>query len=173
MTPVHDLARAVYDRTPVDGREARSRHRYLVALGRLPEPLDREADATHVTGSAVVLGAQGVLLHHHKRLGLWLQPGGHLEPGEQPWEAARREAEEETGLVFEPWAARPGLLHVDVHAGGRGHTHLDARYALTVAGDDQPRPPAGESQLVRWFGWDEAIAVADPGLAGLLRSLAP
>lgn len=172
MTDLRELvAREVAARHPVDGREARSRHRMLVALGRLPRPFDREADPTHVTGSAVVLGPDGVLLHRHKRLGLWLQPGGHLEPGETPWEAARREAGEETGLAFEPWAAAPRLAHVDVHPGGRGHTHLDLRYVLHVDGDPAPRPPAGESQDVRWFTWREAIAAADPGLSGFLRSL--
>ena len=157
-------------RVPLDGREARSRHRMLVALARLARPFDRDADPTHVTGSAVVVGPDGVLLHRHKRLGMWLQPGGHIEPGETPWDAARREAEEETGLSFAPWPAAPPLAHLDVHAGGRGHTHLDLRYVLHVAGDPAPRPPAGESQEVRWFGWSEAIAAADPGLRAFLQA---
>ena len=46
----------------------------------------------------LIIGPRGVVLHRHKRLGLWLQPGGHLEPGETPWEAAARESIEETGL---------------------------------------------------------------------------
>lgn len=167
-----DLTAEVAARVPVDGREARSRHRFLVALGRLPRPLDQGADRTHVTASAVVIGRRGVLLHRHKRLGLWLQPGGHIEPGESPWAAARREATEETGLSFWPWAAaRPALAHLDVHDGGRGHVHLDLRYLLRAGGDDRPRPPEGESQDVRWFGWDDAIDVADPGLSGFLRWL--
>ncbi|HMC41280.1 MAG TPA: NUDIX domain-containing protein, partial [Acidimicrobiales bacterium] len=168
-----EVGRSVAARRPVDGREARSRHRFLVALGRLPAPFDRDADPTHVTGSAVVLGPDGILLHRHKRLGLWLQPGGHLEAGETPWAAARREAEEETGLTFRAWPGpRPELAHVDVHAGGGGHTHLDLRYLLEVEGDPVPRPPAGESQDVRWFAWAEAVEVADPGLSGFLRHLA-
>jgi 8-oxo-dGTP pyrophosphatase MutT (NUDIX family) len=172
-----DLVRqAVWRRRPVDGREARSRHRFLNALGRLPRPFDQAADVTHVTGSAVILGPRGVILHRHKRLGLWLQPGGHLEPGETPWAAAGREAAEETGLEVD-WLDRgpdgvPPLAHLDVHAGGRGHTHLDLRYLL-AAGEQEPDPPAGESQDVRWFGWDEAVATADPGLAGFLRALGP
>lgn len=168
------VIRTVAARRPVDGRESRSRHRILVALGRLERPFDTDSDSTHVTGSAVVLGSAGVLLHLHKRLGIWVQPGGHLDPGETPWEAARREAGEETGLGFEPWpGGGPPLAHVDVHSGGRGHTHLDLRYVLHVAGDPTPRPPAGESQEVRWLAWPDALAAADPGLAGYLRSVTP
>jgi 8-oxo-dGTP pyrophosphatase MutT (NUDIX family) len=165
---------AVARRQPVDAREARSRHRMLVALGRLERPFDQDADRTHVTGSAVVVGGRGVVLHRHRRLGLWLQPGGHLEPGETPWAAAHREAGEETGLAFVPWPEGiPELAHVDVHDGGRGHVHLDLRYVLSVVGDDTPRPGADESQDVRWFDWDEAIAMADPGLVGFLRAQQP
>jgi 8-oxo-dGTP pyrophosphatase MutT (NUDIX family) len=173
---------AVWTRRPVDGREARSRHQILVALDRLPRPFDRGADPTHVTGSSLIVGRRGVILHRHKRLGLWLQPGGHLEAGETPWDAARRESSEETGLQLDwPGAGLPGggkspvppLAHVDVHAGGRGHTHLDLRYLLAVRGDDEPAPPEGESQDVRWFRWDEAVAVADPGLSSFLRATAP
>jgi 8-oxo-dGTP pyrophosphatase MutT (NUDIX family) len=147
-------------------------------LGRLEQPFDRQADLTHVTGSALITGPQGVVLHLHKRLGLWLQPGGHLEAGETPWGAARREATEETGLFLQfgdglGGDPTPALLHVDVHDGGRGHIHLDLRYHLTVIGDDRPCPPAGESQAVRWYRWDEAIAIADPGLGGLLRATQP
>jgi 8-oxo-dGTP pyrophosphatase MutT (NUDIX family) len=164
-------------RRPVDGREERSRERTLVAFGRLPHPFDQQANPTHVTGSAIVLGPKGVLLHRHKRLGLWLQPGGHLEPGESPWDAALREGQEETGLDL-CWLESakqgqpPPLAHVDVHDGGRGHTHLDLRYWLKVAGVDDPHPPTGESQDVRWFSWPQAIDVADPGLGGLLRHAA-
>lgn len=162
---------AVWRRRPVDGREARGRHRILVALERLSCPFDRDADPTHVTGSALVVGPRGILLHRHKRLGMWLQPGGHLDRDETPWDAARREGEEETGLRLAwPAPGPPALAHLDVHAGAQGHTHLDLRYLLVVRGLDQPAPPLGESQDVRWFGWRQAAAVADAGLAGFLRS---
>ena len=105
----------------------------------------------------------------HKRLHRWLQPGGHLEPGESPWDAARREAEEETGLAVAHPPGGPRLLHVDVHDAANGHTHLDLRYLL-VAPDEDPVPPPGESPEARWFGWEEAMAVADEALIGALRA---
>jgi 8-oxo-dGTP pyrophosphatase MutT (NUDIX family) len=160
-------------RVPVDDREARSVRQFIQELSVLPHPFDREAGLTHVTASAIVIGPRGVLLHRHRRLGLWLQPGGHLEPGEEPWEAAKREAAEETGL-FTLMAKSDGLVHVDVHQGGADHLHLDVRFLLeALEADGEPSPGPGESQEVRWFGWDEALDVADPGLAGLLWHLRP
>lgn len=163
---------AVLAREPVDAREAEAIPEFLGLLGRLPSPFDEHADPVHVTASAIVVGARGVLLHRHKRLGLWLQMGGHIEPGETPWDAAVREATEETGLAVRHAHVTPALVHVDIHPGPRGHTHLDLRYLL-VADDQDPAPPEGESQDVAWFGWDDARAVADPGLAGALAALQP
>ena len=99
-------------------------------------------------------------------------PGGRLDPGETAEEAALREAWEETGLEVEFGPRGTELVHVDVHGGPRGHTHLDLRYLL-VAGDIDPNPPEGESQDVRWFGWEDAISVADDGLRGVLVALRP
>ena len=64
----------------------------------------------------------------------------------------------------------PELLHVDVHPGGRGHTHLDVRYLLD-GGDADPDPPEGESQEIGWYDWEAAVEQADPGLEGILRFL--
>lgn len=164
-------------RRPVDDRESASIRRFLEAFDRLEAPFDQDADPVHVTGSGVVIGSRGVVLLEHKRLGIWLQPGGHLDPGETPWDAALRETAEETGLdagFAGPLDGDgvPELVHVDVHAGGRGHTHLDLRY-LIDGGDGDPDPPEGESQRIGWFGWSEAIERADPGLSGLLLALHP
>lgn len=151
----------------MDERETASAERILAELDRLTRPFDRDADPTHLTASAIVVSGRGVLLHRHRLLGLWLQPGGHVDAGEDPAEAARREVLEETGLVASHPAAGAAIVHVDVHPGPHGHTHLDLRYLLHAPPDD-PAPPAGESQDVRWFDWVAALDLADPGLRGAL-----
>jgi ADP-ribose pyrophosphatase YjhB (NUDIX family) len=50
------------------------------------------------TVAVFVVHADRVLLHFHRKLGLWLPPGGHIEPHELPDDAALREVAEETGV---------------------------------------------------------------------------
>jgi len=169
------LRRDVIAKQPVDDRERQSLRAFVEAFDQLDEPFAQESNSIHVTGSALVVGPRGVVLLKHKRLGFWLQPGGHIDPGESPWAAALREAREETGLEVNfvgplDDEGVPELLHVDVHPGGRGHTHLDVRY-LFDGGDADPDPPEGESQEIGWYDWEAAVEQADPGLEGILRCL--
>ncbi|MGA1362239.1 MAG: NUDIX hydrolase [Ilumatobacteraceae bacterium] len=168
-TGIDDVLGALGIHSPVDDRERESIARFGELVHTLERPFDEEAGPVHVTASAIVVSDAGdkVALHLHKRLGMWLQPGGHIEPGEHPAQAALREAAEETGVPVRH--ARDGglFMHVDVHPGPKGHTHLDLRY-LVRAPEVAPAPAEGESTEVAWFGWDEAQALADPGLAGAL-----
>lgn len=167
-----DVRAQVTGRRPVDARERHSVQQFVQAFDALEQPFLEDAGPVHVTGSAIVVTTDRsrVLLHKHKRLGLWLQPGGHIDPGELPWQGALREAVEETGLPASLVGSE--LVHVDVHPGPRGHTHLDLRY-LVESPHVPPAPPEGESPDVQWLQWHRAIALTEPGLEGALRALQP
>ena len=162
-----DLRALVEGHEPASPREAAAKVRFLEELSRLSAPYDEHADPTHVTASGIVVGSRGTVLHLHKRLGIWMQPGGHIDAGETPAVAARREATEELGLAVDHPASGPLLIHLDVHDAALGHTHLDLRYLL-IAGDDDPHPPPDESPDARWCTWDEAMAMADAALVDAL-----
>jgi 8-oxo-dGTP pyrophosphatase MutT (NUDIX family) len=162
-----DLRALVEGHEPASPREVAARERFLAELDVLDSPCDEYAAPTHVTASGIVVGQRGTVLHRHKRLGIWMQPGGHIDPGETPAVAARREANEELGLGVEHPGAGPRLIHLDVHEAALGHTHLDLRYLL-LGEDADPEPPPGESPEARWCEWDEAAALADPALADAL-----
>ena len=163
---LRDAVTAFEAETP---REIESRARFMAELDRLADPLSRDADPVHVTGSAIVTGPRGTVLHWHKRIGGWMQPGGHVDAGETPWDAALRETREETGLPVRHPGGGPRLLHLDAHPAGP-HLDLDLRYLL-LSPDDDPEPGPGESQQVRWFTLAEAIDVADDALIDGLRRL--
>src|SRR5512133_3138870 len=84
-----------------DESEARSLEAMRAYAKSLAEPFSRKQPEAHFTGSAVVVDPEGerVCLVHHKKLGRWLQPGGHadVEDGGRMEVTALREAREETG----------------------------------------------------------------------------
>lgn len=54
----------------------------------------------HFTASAIILDdEERVLMHFHKKLQMWLYPGGHIEENEEPQEAMLREVSEEAGVT--------------------------------------------------------------------------
>ncbi len=56
-------------------------------------------EVKHFTATAMIRNEKGdFLLHRHQKLGIWLPPGGHIEPNEEPQDAVIREVLEETGL---------------------------------------------------------------------------
>ena len=176
VVDLRSLVRAdVLARDPVDQREEESVRRFVELFDALSDPFAEEADPVHVTASSFVVGERGMVLHKHRRLGIWLQPGGHIDPGETPWDASVRETVEETGLdvrlLDRPAdGGPPPPAHVDVHPGPRGHTHLDLRY-LVGGTEADPSPPEGESPDVAWFDFGTALQMAEPGLAGAIRML--
>jgi 8-oxo-dGTP pyrophosphatase MutT (NUDIX family) len=109
----------------------------------------------HFTVSGFVVEGDSTLLHWHTKLQIWLPPGGHIEPDEDPVQAVVREVLEETGITAEvvphtsehafsnlPQLASPlSIIVADVgaSAGEPAHQHIDMCYAL--------RPLAGVARI--------------------------
>ncbi|HYB12540.1 MAG TPA: NUDIX hydrolase [Myxococcota bacterium] len=121
--------------------------------------LERSCREGHVTGSAWILSPDHrcVLLTHHRKLGRWLQLGGHADGETDLFLVALREAREESGMLgFRPLPEErdPVPLDVDVHviparAGEAAHAHFDVRFLLEAA-PGQALVASEESRALRW-----------------------
>ncbi len=113
----------------------------------------------------VILGAKGVLLIKRAkppRRGQWSLPGGAQELGETVFEAARREALEETGLEIEVL----GLIDVvdSITPDDGEHGEIRLHYTLVEilavpAGDDESPAAGSDAEDAAWFALDDV-----PGL---------
>lgn len=56
--------------------------------------------------------ARKIYLGHHKKADDWIPPGGHIEPGERPSDAAIREMKEELNIVITKKSLKPFNLSV-------------------------------------------------------------
>ena len=143
--------------------------RALLATTTLPLH-DRRTMPGHVTASGVIVDLTGrrVLLIHHNVLGRWLPPGGHVDAGELPADAARREVREEVGLAVGPPMGDGSPLDIDSHPipandrrGEPAHAHHDFRFAFAV---DPAAPLAAdlaEVSAAEWVGFDDGRVPAN------------
>ena len=97
----------------------------------------------HFTATGFVVRNGCVALHWHRKVKAWLPPGGHIEPNEDPVQAAIRETLEETGIAVEVVASAPNvgveyprqvappyaIMVEDIHDPVEGfHQHIDMIY---------------------------------------------
>ena len=125
----------------------------------------------HLTATAFVVWEGRTLLTWHRKLGMWLPPGGHVEADEDPAQAAVREALEESGLpvrivdartypfeIPRPLPAPVAVLEEDIDLPGDFHQHIDHIYFTEALEppDDFSACPAGPCY------WASAADLAGP-----------
>ncbi|SFJ92557.1 NUDIX hydrolase [Streptomyces pini] len=167
MSLHEDAARTLKEWSAPDDAQEALRLAYCDHLAARPDGVWRSCADGHITASALVVDPRRgrVLLTHHRKLRMWLQTGGHCEPGDTALAgAALREAVEESGIAG--LALLPdGPVRLDRH-----HTpcawHLDVQYAA-LAPEDAAEEAGEESLELRWFGWDEVAGVADDSVVRL------
>lgn len=124
----------------------------------------------HFTATGIVFNCRGeVLLIKHRKLHVWLPPGGHVEENELPDDAVLREIYEETGIRAEILPNKRGLslssehareletpfavLLVDIEGDGK-HNHIDLIYACKAM-NDVFVPNENEITDAGWFSCDQ------------------
>ncbi|MGW1122689.1 NUDIX hydrolase, partial [Streptomyces tanashiensis] len=154
------------------GDQPELRDVYLDHLARHPDGMYKPCEAGHLTSSALVIDpARGrVLLTLHKKLGMWLQMGGHCEEGDATLEAAAlREAAEESGIATGLTLLPGGPVRLDRHPiPAPCHWHLDVQYAA-LAPADAVAEISEESLDLRWFAYEDVAGVADTSVVELLK----
>ena len=158
------LARATVEAfQPTLPEHAAARERMLAFIDEHPDALERSCEEGHLTASTIVLDAARarVLLMDHRKLGKWLQMGGHADGEGDLAAVALSEAEDESGITG--LALLAGPVDLDVHLiegvdGEQAHLHLDVRYAA-VAPPGAVAAGNAESREVRWFTLDELVSL--------------
>ncbi|GAA4923932.1 NUDIX hydrolase [Actinoplanes utahensis] len=162
--------------TSDDAELARKRTLDLLADG--PAAMTRAHRIGHVTASALIVDdTERILLCLHGRLNLWMQLGGHCEPGDETLAAAAlREATEESGI--------PGLIldptpiDIDIHdvrcgahdgAPAEPSTHYDVRFMLR-APKGSVEQISDESSALAWFHPGD---LPTPLASGTVQQIAP
>ncbi|MFF7170309.1 NUDIX hydrolase [Streptomyces pseudovenezuelae] len=152
--------------------QADLRQAYLDHLAAHPDGMWKACETGHLTASALVVDPERgrALLTLHKKLGMWLQMGGHCEPADTSLEAAAlREATEESGIAGLTLVPG-GPVRLDRHPiPPPCHCHFDVQYAA-LAPSGAVETVSDESLDVRWFAYDEVADVADDSVVRLLEA---
>ncbi|POZ63887.1 NUDIX domain-containing protein [Chromobacterium alticapitis] len=157
---------------PLDALEAEHQHAALAWIDSGAELWRRQKPATppvHLSTYFALLDDAGMLLVDHMNAGLWLPPGGHVDPGEHPRDTVARELFEELGLSG---IAVPAASFITLTAVAGHHQDVTLWYALPVSRDLPLRHDQTEFREARWFDFDQLPhADSEPHLARFVAKL--
>ncbi len=157
-----------------DAAQAEALARMIAFLFAHEDALERTCVPGHFTASALVIdaGRARALLTLHKRLGRWLQLGGHCDGDGNFAGSALREAREESGI--RDLAIDPVPIDLDIHSipaweTEPEHLHLDVRFLVQAPAQAEIRL-SDESHELRWCREEELAGIeTDESVRRLFR----
>lgn len=157
-----------------EAQEENCLSRFRTLLKSPQDPFRRSHLPGHVTGSAVIVSRDRsqVLLTHHRKLGMWLQLGGHVDENETVMVAAEREAREESGLkslrTLVDFPIDLDIHGIPANSKEPAHDHYDVRFLLE-ADETELFEVSSESNDLKWFSIEQFLA--EDGLEAMKRQL--
>lgn len=114
-----------------------------------------------------------ILLTFHKKSGLWLPPGGHVELNEEPQDTVRRECIEELGCPADSCRDEPLFLTSTLTVGATaGHTDVSLWYVIHGQENQDYTFDLNEFEAIQWFNFDDIpYENSDPHLRRFLNKL--
>ncbi len=166
---------AAYAVRAPSAEQAETARRMLAFIDAHPDCLWRTCRDGHLTGSAWVVdpARRRTLLTHHRKLGKWLQLGGHADGEPDLLAVALQEAREESGLG-RIRAVDTAIFDLDRHwiperKGEPAHWHYDLRFMIE-ADPAEPLTISSESKDLAWVAVDEVTALnPEESMARMVR----
>lgn len=160
---------------PTSPEEEFFKRQMLCLLQYNPQSFERSCTPGHFTASALILSKcrQKILLLKHRKLKLWLQPGGHCDGEQNTLIVALKEVQEETGLR-NCKIIKKGIFDLDMHMippyqDQKAHYHFDIRYILENQDEDCAVRANNESDDIRWFNIYSELPTKDQSVLKMLK----
>ncbi len=126
-----------------------------------------------------------LIMHKHKKIGKWLQFGGHVELNEDPWQALTHEILEESGYEMDQleliettnwpklsdYKTHPLPFSINTHPFSDNHYHTDLSYAFRTTENPNNSIMAGESANIKLFSREELNSLSDKAIFRNVKEL--
>ncbi|MDR1236267.1 MAG: NUDIX hydrolase [Holosporaceae bacterium] len=152
-----DLREKLERYNPGDETEIADRAKMLDFLNSHEDCFERSLSIGHFTGSCWLINRDGTkfLLTLHKKIGRWLQLGGHADGDHDLARVSLKEAREESGLrnieLLSDEIFDIGVHLIREYRGIPTHYHYDVRFLLKTIDNDEDIQISDESDDLRWF----------------------
>ncbi len=169
-----NFLRLLAEYSPASGHEVMAKQQMIDFVESNVDCFERSNLKGHITGSCWLISPDenSVLLTHHKKIGLWLQLGGHADGDGDLLRVALKEAHEESGIdgikVLSPAIFDLDIHEIGEHNGVPKHLHYDVRFALLAP--SKLFAVSCESYDLAWFAiTDLASDDKNPSLARMAK----